>query len=182
MKPHFTENMVIPNFIREYAQNYLCIVANAISIYPDSYAQYESDILAMNKNRMVFEFEIKLSVNDFRHDFKKSFHTKRPARIERTKQSAIFNGELSNYFTYVMPTDVYEKVQDEIPDKAGVMVFREGKGITPYLYFTRIKRPKLLHQRKANDDFVFNMLNKMQLRYNNMIYKRLSEIANYMDI
>lgn len=175
-KVKFEENVIVPNFMWEYSRNYICMVANIISKYPGTYNLYEIDVFAINKNKMIFEFEIKTSVNDFRKDSEKGFSVYEGGiKIFKRKYDLLKEGKLlSNYFVYVMPKSVYEEVKEEIPLKAGVITFEpwssnENRDIMDRFYFYYIKSPKRLHKEKASDEIVLDILHKLQLRYINTL-------------
>lgn len=70
---------------------------------------HEMDMAVISKSNCLTEIEIKRTVADFRKDFKKEHnHIDRFDRIRN--------------FYYAMPENVYEKVKNEIPEKAGVIV------------------------------------------------------------
>lgn len=113
-----------------------------------SYGQIEFDFIKVTRNHYVYEFEIKLSVGDFRNEQKK-----------RTKWEMIANNTYPAILTYVMPESVFQKV--EIPENCGIITFVKTE--TQYLYsqldrkmiFTTIRNPSL-KSRKKNRTRRFN--------------------------
>jgi len=117
---------------------------------------FESDVLALKPSGMLIEYEIKLSVSDFRADAKKSckdrFNT-------FSRYDFLLSGKGANKFYYVMPKDILDKVRDEIPDFAGIItVNKVGRsykdldtGQQVYYDIYRpciVRKPKTLHSRK----------------------------------
>ena len=88
---------------------------------------FESDVLALKPSGYLIEYEIKLSVSDFRADFKKK------KKIDRrlikspmqTRHEFLLSGKGANRFYYVLPDEVYQKVKDELPKWAGLITFRQ---------------------------------------------------------
>lgn len=81
----------------------------------------ECDIYQITKAGFAVEFEIKISVSDFRADKKKV--DKHRALSGET--IAMFGGRAMlrpKRFWYVMPADIAENVRSEIPDYAGLMI------------------------------------------------------------
>ena len=90
------------------------------------FSYYESDLISVSKAGLISEYEIKISADDFRREFKD----------KRTKHRMLNDGKgfariIPNYFYFVFPLGLYESRQLEIPDYAGVIAVSEsGKVIT----------------------------------------------------
>jgi hypothetical protein len=63
------------------------------------------------------EIEIKISVGDFRKD-------KYKRKWEFQKRYGIWNNKIKHYY-YAMPSAIYEKVKNEIPEIAGVYIIND---------------------------------------------------------
>lgn len=72
----------------------------------------QPDVMGISKGRHVLEIEIKRTVSDFRADGKKRHRQNRHKFLDLQPRQ----------FWYLMPDEVAAKVQDEIPDWAGLMV------------------------------------------------------------
>lgn len=68
---------------------------------------HEMDLFIISPSKYAYEVEIKISVSDFRADFKKN-HTHESKYIRE--------------FYYAMPDYIYEKIKLEIPEHAGIIV------------------------------------------------------------
>lgn len=87
---------------------------------------WESDFLLVRTSGFIVEFEIKCSVIDFKKDFQKTTFSWNKAVEKIPKHDALQKGEGPNYFYYVMPIEVYEKVKTLMPPWCGVLTVREG--------------------------------------------------------
>lgn len=119
----------------------------------------EMDLMAIRKSGYIDEIEIKLSVADFRNDFNKTVLVLNNNRYQRiTKHCLLKEGKLlANYFYYLMPKKLYEKVKDEIPDYAGVYC-HDG---LPML----LREAKLLHKNKVTESIIMHSLISVSFRY-----------------
>lgn len=130
------------------------------------YLHNEMDLFGFRKSGFSDEIEIKLSKSDFRADFNKTTYVRsdkkdfwgdyRDKKVV-PKHEAIKNGLYPcNYFSFLMP----EKLADqcEIPDHAGLYVFKGWDGKTGYVYEI-IKAPRL-HGRKINDEAKYEIAKK----------------------
>ena len=68
---------------------------------------------------------------------------------------------LPNYFNYVVPTGLI--TVEDLPEYAGLIYFNED------LSFDIIKKPKLLHKIKANDDFIRKLAHNITTK---LIFKK----------
>lgn len=96
-----------------------------IALVPNSMALgYEADLLRLNENRVLTEFEVKLSRADFLADAQKSKHYWY-ARVRDPKsgfEPVLGSGytRVPHYFNYLAPPDVVDL--DRVPEYAGVIV------------------------------------------------------------
>ena len=111
--------------------------------------EWESDYLAKTKAGYWYEVEIKISVADFRNDFKK-----------RDKHTILRDGGLEdrywmrgfqlhsrpNYFSYCVPEYLVDKVLPLLPDYAGLF------GVSEYGHLVPHKAPPKLHSEKLADE------------------------------
>ena len=113
----------------------------------------EADVLGINRNDYIYEYEIKRSRADYRADFKKDYKHRKLKEKESTRTYAEWkNGKktggtvtyivIPNRFYYVCVKDLIKK--DEIPEYAG-LIYVEDRGS-----FKEIKKAPLLHKVKAN--------------------------------
>lgn len=91
-----------------------------------------ADILASN-GKKIYEVEIKTNVSDFMQDFKKVKH-------HYMKKNNIIIKYHPNYFYFGIEDNLYEKIENQIPDYAGVIIIENFDKC--YI----IKRAKLLHK------------------------------------
>ncbi|MEG1142057.1 MAG: hypothetical protein RSE41_06390 [Clostridia bacterium] len=77
---------------------------------------YECDLFKISKSGYTIEFEIKISLEDYKHDFTKS-------KKGVTKHELIATGKRTNKFFYVIPENIIPL--DLIPNYCGVIVYNE---------------------------------------------------------
>lgn len=94
---------------------------------------FECDLFQVTKSLYWVEFEVKISFNDFRADFKKT-----------GKHSALKLGESHGprRFWYVVTEDIAERVQAELPAYAGLIVVCLSKNNNRFVK-TIVKAPCL---------------------------------------
>lgn len=78
------------------------------------------DVIGITKSRFLIEVEIKRSVADFRNDAKKP-------QVARRAFEGVRMDRYPKYFYYMMPRKIADKVMDEIPPWAGLMVECENQ-------------------------------------------------------
>ena len=94
------------------------------------FSDWEIDVLSMNKNNYLTEYEVKISRSDFKADAKKRKWQWYEKRIETM---------ISNYFYYTCPEGLI--LQTEIPEFAG-LIYATNEGLKV------IKKAPLLHKKK----------------------------------
>ena len=94
------------------------------------FSDWEIDVLSMNKNDYLTEYEVKVSRSDFKADAKKKKWQWYEKRIETM---------ISNYFYYTCPERLI--LETEIPDFAG-LIYATKEGLKV------IKKAPLLHKKK----------------------------------
>ena len=133
----------------------------------------EMDLVGIRRSGYIDEIEIKLSISDFKADFKKIsvvegakkevgrnyFHNE---QVEIFKHDALQHGLIQqNYFSFLLPETIASKCN--IPEYAGLYVFyTDNAGVE------RIKEEKkapLLHKRKINEAAKYDVGRKMTYRY-----------------
>lgn len=108
---------------------------------------WESDFLLVRTSGYVVEFEVKCSVIDFKKDFQKKTFSWNKEIDKIPKHDALIKGDGPNYFYYVMPIEVYEKVKHTMPKWCGVLTVREG------VKKLELKQEaEFLHKSKITDD------------------------------
>ena len=126
----FLKNITIPN----------------ITMHGDGKGEYEADLIYFNlKARVITEIEIKVSIQDFRADFKKKRY-----------HDHLHVG----YLYYAVPQDMYEEHKDEIESLLGdaglivVSTYKNKRGMVRYI--KRAKKRKEV--RPLNENDVMNYL------------------------
>jgi len=108
------------------------------------------DVFHLSRNEYITEYEIKISIGDFKKDFKKKRSKKEFTRkgrqiVDKFKHDTIAAGEYdSNKFYFVVPKDLIN-IKD-IPDYAGLIYYDEDKDLKKR--FIIIKKPKFIHTNK----------------------------------
>lgn len=114
----------------------------SIAIAHNCYALgWECDLLRVTKNRYVHGYEMKMSVADYRMEFKKT------GRDNRRRP---------NYFWFVVPENLIAVT--EVPDDAGLLYFHR-------MYFKVAKPAPRLHREKATDADVIRVLTSVHWRH-----------------
>ncbi len=122
-------------------------------IVPNSYIfAWESDLLAVSKEtNYITEYEVKISRNDFKADFKKL--DKHQLISDCYKYN--FTSDIPNYFYYATPPGLLDK--SEVPRYAGLIEIGIG--------FRIAKRAPLLHKEIFQKDSIDILLKKMYYKY-----------------
>lgn len=122
----------------------------------------ECDCISVSKSNFVYEYEIKISRSDFKRDFIKEKHN----YILNEKFTFKRKGELlwrsANYFNYVTPENLISI--DEVPEYAGLIY------ITEDFNFKIIKKPRLLHKTKADDNFIRSLSHNLTCK---LVFKKV---------
>jgi len=85
------------------------------------------DVFGVHKNRFTTEIEIKISVSDFRANRKKEHVIRRESGVYR-------NSYIPNYFYYLVPPELVDKIRPEVEAQNGLMTLGTGKsysGVRP---------------------------------------------------
>lgn len=96
------------------------------------FSDWEMDVLTINKNNYLTEYEVKISRSDFKADKKKRKWQWYESRIESM---------ISNYFYYVCPADLIK--EQDVPDFAG-LIYVTAEGLE------EVKKAPLLHREKQD--------------------------------
>lgn len=161
---------VAPKWTEGYIQSILFdrLPRNYLKAFRTTIFSWESDFVTMLPSGRMAEYEIKISVGDFRADKKKG----RKRYNHSTEQSVFiprydhlqdpYNQDYiwplsgggfvdikPNNFYYALPAEIYEKVKEEIPDFAGVIVLNHTQDRNGDLepYIKKVKSAKILHKR-----------------------------------
>lgn len=145
---NYPEQQILKILNRNFLSNPKYLINN-LHIY-----DWESDYLAITKNGYAYEIEIKISVQDFKNDFKKVRKHRDLMNPERIEDGMAV---VPNYFWYACPPQVITKQM--IPPYAGlVWVDTERRMIRI------VKAAPVLHRmkfdvvgRKLADKFYYNM-------------------------
>ncbi len=122
----------------------------------------ECDVLSISKADYIYEYEIKISRADFKKDFTKQKHTNiLNENYTKTKKGEVIY-LLPNYFNYVTPRGLVSI--DEVPEYAGLIYINDDQS------FEIIKKPKLLHKTKANNEFIRAVSHNLSCK---LIFKKI---------
>lgn len=109
---------------------------------------FEADCLRVTDNNQLIEYEIKLSVSDFKADLKKE-------RYGKVKHTEIKEGRHVNRFFFVCPKDLI-KVTD-VPKYAGLVYVTNNT-------WKIVKNAPLLHKNNASESFYKTLAIKLYWR------------------
>lgn len=134
-------------------------LAATINSTLDIFNSWEADFLRVTDARWVYEYEVKITVADFRKDFTdkhKHQFLSNPALRE--------NRDLPNYFYFAVPEKIAERVRPYVPEYAGLII------ITDHVLYEHKRRPVYdihyakeaprLHTQKASDKYIQRVMLK----------------------
>lgn len=129
---------------------YMTYNAVGVMVVPNNMVfGWEMDTLVVRRSRITIEMEIKVTLGDFRADAAKK--EKHEAMTKGYHIKSAWGGERrvegwgANYFSYVVPHTIAEKVEAELPKHAGLIIVGEFGHIE-----TKVDPPKL-HGGKLTD-------------------------------
>jgi len=127
-----------------------------IAIIPNvswSWLQWEADLISVTKAGVMHEYEIKITLSDFKADFGKRKH----AMITRPPY-----GRKPNYFWFVAPEP---EVPICIPDYAGLIIVEPVSRHEIGHRLVTVRKARKLHAEKTGDRAVMKMLRTMMFKY-----------------
>ena len=150
---------------------------------------WESDFLLKTKSGYWYEAEIKISLSDFKADFKKKekhqilengFKIWKSWKYNPlTKEKIEYNKEVKtkrpNYFTYAVPWYLEEQVKPLLPKYAGLLVLDENG----YILRESVKAPKL-HSEKYSDESL-NLTEKFYYNWRTCRQDKMMASKNHND-
>lgn len=105
--------------------NRLMFERKTSKIYPNCYlGSWECDVLEVSKQGYASEYEIKVSVRDFKADGLKSTKTQKGKKL--TKAQTLKQGKRVEKFWYVVPYGLIK--EEDVPDYAGLIYVGNGRG------------------------------------------------------
>ena len=151
--------------------------------------EWESDFLLKTKSGYWYEAEIKISLSDFKADFKKKekhqilengFKIWKSWKYNPlTKEKIEYNKEVKtkrpNYFTYAVPWYLEEQVKPLLPKYAGLLVLDENG----YVLRESVKPPKL-HSEKYSDESL-NLTEKFYYNWRTCRQDKMMVSKNHND-
>jgi hypothetical protein len=105
-------------------------------IVPNFYLFWECDILSITQARVAYEFEVKVTLKDFRADLKKQAKHGLLAELHAKTAPEKLKRRLPNCFYYAVPQAIAEKARAELPIYAGLLIFDAT-------YEVAVKAPRL---------------------------------------
>ncbi len=112
---------------------------------------WESDVLILTKNGYWYEYEVKVSLQDFRNDFR-----------HKTDKHGVLRGEKDglrpNYFSYVVPDTLVDRAKELLPEGYGLCSVTDGK------LFSVVIQPRPLHSTKMTPEEL-NLMEKLYYNY-----------------
>ena len=97
--------VIVPKFSRLNAVRY-DDNTKRLGYRSENIVTHECDILSVTKNNFLREVEIKVSVSDFKADFKKKHN---------------HEGNIKQFY-YAVPYYILDKIKDLVPEQAGILV------------------------------------------------------------
>lgn len=139
---------------------------------------WEADLLILHPSGWVWEIEVKVSAGDFRREFKTKADKHETLKTGTTRYRGGYGyyerkNEKVQKFFFAMPLSVYERVKDEVPDYAGVILLDEAwrDGWNRLRPRTEKKAPNLPGAKKTDDAFRIELLRLAHARLWSAVYK-----------
>ena len=153
-----TENMIQETLAKKFFNDFF--VCNKF------YSDFEADFLRVTSAGFMYEYEIKISISDFRNDFKKEC-TDRYRRGEAIlKHDMIRSGALSiKHFYFCAPAGIIPV--EEVPDEFGLFEFSKVDSPYPanYLDMDLTKKPTAMSEHKVDRAWRVKMMEKTYWDY-----------------
>jgi hypothetical protein len=130
-------------------------------------AGWEADLLVLQPSGWLWEIEIKVSVADFRRELRSKLGKHKALTTGFTpRKYGIGPRSVIRKFFFALPIAVFEKVKEEIPNWAGVIVIDAERvdnwgRVKPYI----AKQAKLLNAEKAPADTRSKMIEAVYYQY-----------------
>ena len=156
-----TERNIQLMLMRHYRSSWVCACPNYTPI-----GWWECDLWAVTKAGYAVEYEIKLTVSDFRADQKKGrnrwLHEGRryTGKTREVKHEMIGDTNGPTRFFYVVSSNIEAAVKDELPEWAGLIVADEDH----WLICEVVRAPRL-HRTKINKREIRLAMTRMWYRY-----------------
>lgn len=129
----------------------------------------ETDFLIINNNGYVYDFEIKVSISDFKADFKKThkhnilqngyFQVPYEYSGKYEVNKPIYTNDRPNRFYYCIPETLQSKIELLLPEYAGLII------VTEFGEVKKIKEGKLLHKEKQMEKLEIRLCRKFYYSY-----------------
>ncbi|MBI3654028.1 MAG: hypothetical protein HY231_23605 [Acidobacteria bacterium] len=115
---------------------------------------WEADFISLSRAMYATEYEIKISVADFKAEFKK----------KPDKHNHLLNEKKSrpNYFYFVAPTGLIGV--EDVPEYAGLILIAKN-GLFPYNAIQVVKKARLLHKRKLSEQSLMQLAKSLCYRF-----------------
>lgn len=129
----------------------------------------ECDALLVLKSGYIHEVEMKISISDYKADFRKcNSYMKELSQygyttnINMKKHDLLASGNgLPNKFSFLVPDGMVGI--DDVPEYAGLYYFKRYRGQVGII--TEIRSPRLLHKNKMSSDKLYHLTKKFVFRY-----------------
>lgn len=155
--------------VQKAIHSYMMNARNGWVTVPNCYIYGECDVLAIDKYRFSYEFEIKRSRADFLNDIRASnkiLSGKKPKKPKEKKHNALNKGSsrieegmVPNYYIFCVPITILDKVINDIPEYAGLYSYDSS-----LLIRCEIKE-RQIHDRQVADKDVMRILRNLHFRY-----------------
>lgn len=149
----------------QYHLSHLLLKKQHVYVIPNvsySWLNWEADLVSITRSMFLYEYEIKISVSDFKNDFKKRKHRWLKNPGSGTNRMRM---RMPNYFTYVAPV---EAIPLCIPDYAGLIEVRINGRYQNLMEFIEIKKPRKIHDIRQDEKSILKMLRTLMYKYLNL--------------
>jgi hypothetical protein len=119
------------------------------------FGRYESDLISVSRSHFIYEYEIKVSRDDFFAEFRR-----KELKHARLSKPVNFKKRIPNYFNFVFPADLYANWDDDpVPEYAGVVVV-DGDGRAK-----QVQAARCLHRVRADQREIDYLGRGLMFRY-----------------
>jgi hypothetical protein len=137
-----------------------CSKLRHVLMLPNFHLFWEADFVTVTRANLIYEFEVKISLADFRADAKKEKHQFYNGTVKHSRT-------LPNFFAYVVPQELTAKVISNLPAHAGLMeVIHHGDSgplRQPFAHW--VTKPPRLHDKPISQELLLRMARSLMFRF-----------------
>lgn len=149
----------------------------ALYTSPEVRGRFESDLVCVDRSKLVHEIEVKLTIQDLKRDLKKTILTDDG---RKKKHDLLQAGKLANFFWFAAPKGMVNP--EDLPEYAGLLEVKkeliEGEY---FLLLNEVKPAQKIHKNKVTTDVMQGLLRSMHDKLWRDLAGRQVERILYLD-